>query len=244
MSETPTTGFSLDVYAQLVQDFLSRGYSVVDYARAQSGHPNLILRHDVDVCLERAVAMAEKEQELGVSAIYYVLIRSGLYNALSEENVARMRAIAACGHAIGLHFDATIYDGLSEDELQTAIARECYLLEQMSGLNVATVSFHRPAKQFLGYPDHLAGRLHAYMPRFFSEMGYCSDSRGGWYHGHPLEHAAVAEKKALQLVTHPIWWVASEQESAMDKLNRLVAGQNDAYRKRLAENVTPYREAL
>ena len=61
---------------------------------------------------------------------------------------------------------------------------------------VTMVSFHRPAPELLGHAAPLGGRAHAYQPRFFSDMGYCSDSRGRWGHGHPLEHPAVAEGRA------------------------------------------------
>ena len=54
-------------------------------------------------------------------------------------------------------------------------------------------------------------------PRFFSEMGYCSDSRGLWRYGHPLNHEAVEKRRSLQLLTHPIWWV-SDFRSVQEKL--------------------------
>jgi hypothetical protein len=52
-------------------------------------------------------------------------------------------------------------------------------------------------------------------------MGYCSDSRGGWYHGHPLDHPSVAQGRALQLLTHPVWWTLPAGE-ATAKLKRFL----------------------
>ena len=59
---------------------------------------------------------------------------------------------------------------------------------------------------------------HTYEPKFVKDIGYCSDSRGGWHHGHPLSHSSVKEGKALQLLTHPIWWI-TKGKSAEKKLN-------------------------
>ncbi|MBT3172708.1 MAG: hypothetical protein HN333_14900, partial [Rhodospirillaceae bacterium] len=77
----------------------------------------------------------------------------------------------------------------------------------MLGRSVPMISFHRPAPALQGREGRIAGRMHAYEPRFFREIGYCSDSRGAWRHGHPLDHAAVVKGKALQLLIHPLWWI-------------------------------------
>jgi len=55
----------------------------------------------------------------------------------------------------------------------------------------------------------LEGRMDAYAPRYTKQMGYCSDSRGGWHHGEPLDHDAVQSSRGLQLLTHPLWWMGS-----------------------------------
>ncbi len=236
-----TTGFSLAAYGRLLDALRYRGYAIVDYEEAEPAKPQLILRHDVDVCVQNALTMAEYEAAQAIRSTYFVLLRSPLYNLLSPENLKALQTIAGLGHRVGLHFDATLYRA---EAYQDAIARECEALENLSGTTVDIISFHRPAQALLGYPDRLAGRFHAYMPRFFSDMGYCSDSRGGWYRGAPLDHPAVDESKALQLVTHPIWWIAEEHETAIDKLDRLVASRDTQYREALAANITPYQEVL
>lgn len=231
-----TTGFSTAAYARLIQDLRGRGYTLADYTTAQPDKPHLILRHDVDVCVERALALAEFEASMDVASTYFFLLRTPLYNLMDD--IDSVKHIAALGHDIGLHFDASLYPPA---EYQMAIAHECEALEIMLGQPIEMVSFHRPAKELLGYPKLLAGRMHAYLPRFFSQMGYSTDSRGGWYRGHPLE---IAQGKALQLVTHPVWWIAEETDTAVDKLKRLVAGRDRAYREALAANITPYQEVL
>lgn len=222
--------------------FADLGYGVVDYVDADPQRPHLILRHDVDVSLEHALAMARCEADLSLRSTYFVLLRSPLYNPMDGRSEAILREIQALGHAVGLHFDATLYP--DADILSSAVEKECAILESLIDAPVSVVSFHRPARHLFDYKDTLGGRIHAYQPRYFTEMGYCSDSRGAWYHGAPLDHPVIAAKKAMQLVTHPIWWDATPGHTVQQKLTQLVARRDRAYREALAENITPYRELL
>lgn len=190
-------------YADLIRTLTARGYAVRGFADAEPSARHLILRHDIDMSLEAALPIAEAEAEAGAAAVYFVLLRSTLYNPFTPENEAALARIHALGHEIGLHFDAALYDA---GNLDAAAGRECAQLEGLLGRAVQTISFHRPHPSLLGRAAPLAGRCHAYQPRFFHDMGYCSDSRGAWHHGHPLDHPAIAEGRALQLLTHPIWW--------------------------------------
>jgi hypothetical protein len=75
-------------------------------------------------------------------------------------------------------------------------------------------------------------------------MAYCSDSRGGWHYGHPLELDAVKQGRALQLMTHPIWWDAPGGESPAERIERFADARDDSFRRELARNCQPYAEAL
>lgn len=234
---------SLDAYRTLVENLLATGYEPRGFDRVEPDRRHVILRHDVDMSPATAAALAELESELGVRAIYFVLLRSDLYNALSAANLAHLQRIAALGHELGLHFDASLYSD-DPDALDVAAGRECGILESALDLRVGTISFHRPARSMLDGERPLAGRLHAYQRRFFSEMGYCSDSRGGWHHGHPLDHEAVRSGRALQLLTHPIWWVAPASEAPAAKLGRFVDAHTEHFERELADHCEPYRAVL
>ncbi len=224
--------FGPDRYRGLIGEFLSRGYKVRGFAEAEPGRRDLILRHDIDMSLDAALPMAEIERDLGVAASYFVLLRSELYNPYSGAGLAAVNRLAALGHEIGLHLDASLYDD-DPAALQAAAERECAVLERLVERPVTTISLHRPARSLRGMADPLAGRRHAYQPRYFEDMGYCSDSRGAWHHGQPLEHPAVAEGRALQLLTHPIWWQGPPAEPK-DRLDRFVEARLDMVDKELA----------
>lgn len=230
-----TRGFSLEAYAALVQAILAQGYHLQGFDTAVADQRHLLLRHDVDVCPKRALRMAEHEAARGWKATYFVLVRSALYALFEDSNLAAVQRIRDLGHTVGLHLDASLY---APDALEAAAARECETLERWLGAPVSIISFHRPAKALLGNAQALAGRDHAYMPRFFNAMGYCSDSRGGWYHGQPLAHPALMQGRALQLLTHPIWWDADETATAREKIDALVEEHNAAYAAAIAEQIT------
>ena len=233
--------FTPEGYRELLNCLSGRGFTAVSFALCQPDAAHIILRHDIDISIVAAVNMAEIEADAGLMAHYYVLLRSELYNPYANAELAGLRKILDLGHDVGLHFDASLYpDG--DDELDTAAAGECAMLEQMLGRAVTSITFHRPVKSLLGRTAALAGRIHGYQPRFFSDIGYCSDSRGGWFHGHPLDHNAVEAGTALQLLTHPIWWTGAG--TPIEKLERFMRGHDRATRRHLAENSEPYRTAL
>ena len=227
--------FNLSAYRGLMTALIERGYQAQSYAEADPDKRHLILRHDIDMSLDAALPIAEIEAALGLKAHYFVLVRTEMYNPFSAAAREALQRLIARGHEIGLHLDASHYDN-DFSKLQRAAAQECAVLEAATAEPVRIISFHRPAKALLGYSEPLAGRLHAYQPRFFSQMGYCSDSQGAWHYGHPLDHAALREDRGLQLLTHPIWWVVGGAEGAQAKLDRFAAQRFDMLRSELARN--------
>ena len=233
-----TADFTLAGYRALMDALLDRGYQARRFSDADPDKKNLVLRHDLDMSIQAALPMAEIEHDLGITATYFVMVRSEMYNPLSPRSLSGLEGLARLGHDIGVHFDASLYPGV--DSLDGAAEGECAALEAVTGRPVEFLSFHRPAEELQGLERKIAGRSHTYQPRFFNDMGYCSDSRGGWHHGHPLEHAAVAEGRALQLLTHPIWWHAGPGESVREKLDRFALGRFDLLRAELARNCQAY----
>lgn len=232
--------FSPAAYADLLDSFADRGYRAVRFADAETQQPDLVLRHDLDMSLQAAEPIAEIESGRNMPATYFVLIRTEMYNPMSREGQRSLRRLSELGHEIGLHLDASLYPDDSR-ALDKAATDECAMLEQIVGRAVPVVSFHRPAEKLLGFDETIGGRLHTYMPRFFKAMGYSSDSQGQWRFGHALDHEAVRQKRALQLLTHPIWWQSPADLSPVDRLNRFASERDQIIRDELAANCIPYR---
>lgn len=238
-----TDSFCLGGYHALIQALFSENYAVVDFGNVNPEKRHLVLRHDVDISLEAAVAIAEIEADLGASAWYFVLLRTEMYNLWSGDNIKHLRYLLALGHRVGLHFDAALY---SQDDaiLDDAAERECVVLETALNEPVEMISFHRPAPTLLNQDRPIGSRRHTYEPYFFSELGYCSDSRGRWSHGHPLDHPVLAQGRALQLLTHPIWWAREIPLDPVAVLDDFRRRRDEALGQAIADNCDPYREAL
>ena len=234
MTAAPPVLGSLDDYVALLAGLAEMGYRTCGFLDAAPDRPDLILRHDVDMSVACAVAMGEAEAARGVTATYFVLLRSELYNPWSPGSGDGLRRLIALGHMVGLHFDAALYpDDIAQ--LDRACADECAQLEAIIDRPVTLVSFHRPVPTLRGLDRPIGGRRHAYEPRFFEAIGYCSDSNGSWFHGHPLAHIAVRERRAFQLLTHPVWWVAAGG-TASERLDWFLERQVDVLDITLAEN--------
>ena len=208
-------------YRELLERLVALGYECRTFHNAEPDRKHLVLRHDIDISVSDAYRIAELEAELSFQASYFVLLRNEFYNVFSAESSRQLRAMIEMGHEIGLHVDYSLYKG-TDKSLHEAVVQESRVLSDILEVPIALVSFHRPATHLAGQ-DYDALRLpgfrHTYERRFFSEMGFCSDSRGGWYHGHPLDHAAVKEGRGLQLLTHPIWWTKPGLANARERLN-------------------------
>ena len=202
----------------------------------------MFLRHDIDLCPARALAMARQEAELGLTATYYFLVSTRLYSIATKSVRSILSEITELGHEIGLHFDAAQYS-LDEGNLDKHVAEECKILEACSDSEVRSISFHRPAPEYLNRAGAIAGRRHCYEPSFFSEIAYISDSNGGWHHGHPLDHPSIAAGTAIQLLTHPIWWVNSQPISTVATMRELHTELGAQLHDELITTVTAYREA-
>ena len=232
--------FTHSAYRILLESFLEQGYRVCAFDEADPEARHLIVRHDIDMSLALAEPIAAIEADMGLSAVYFVLVSSVFYNPFSPASRRSLEKIRALGHEVGLHFDAAHYDDRDES-LDAAVEAECNILEMAVGTTVRTISFHRPVSKLQSLARPLAGRRHAYEPRFFSEMGYCSDSRGAWHHGHPLEHEAFLEGRAIQLLTHPIWWSEENVTEPLPKLDQFLHERRQLMESELAENCAPYR---
>jgi hypothetical protein len=229
------TEFSPAGYVALLDALQERGYALRGFTDADPAARHLVLRHDVDFSLAAALAMAEAESAREITATYFILLRTEFYNPLSGEGLKALERIAAL-HTVGLHFDAALYADDAK-ALDAAAARECDLLGQVIGRRVDLVSYHRPGAVRAGEAEQLGGRINVYAPRFVKEMGYCSDSRGGWHHGHPLEHAAIRAGRALHLLVHPFWWQAPPLPPE-ERLRRFLAERGAFLDRELARHCT------
>jgi hypothetical protein len=179
-----TCGFQLEHYRELLDAARAGGYRFARFDRDPEAG-DLFLRHDVDLSLEAALALAELEAEANVSATYFLMTRSVFYNlasATGEHALARLREL---GHAVGVH---AVHPHVDRDDRFDAV-----------------LAWHNPE------PDYMSaavdGVANVMGPTFFHPDRYRSDSNAHWRHGCPHDELAAGRFEWLQLLTHPEIWV-------------------------------------
>jgi hypothetical protein len=107
---------TLSRYHDLLVAFRSEGYrisGVAEWLRGDRAGRRVIMRHDVDRRVSKAVAMARLEATLGISSTYYLRCgRRGFPDTA-------IREISALGHEVGYH-----YETLSECRGDAGCARK------------------------------------------------------------------------------------------------------------------------
>jgi hypothetical protein len=222
------------------------GYSFASFPEAaqlcEAGRRFVLMRHDVDLDLEKALALARLENDYGIAATYFFLLRTEHYNALSAEGSLMIQEILGLGHHLGLHFDCAAYPpDYGVEELASACRREVSLLQTWFDRPVEVVSYHRPGALALsGNPALSAPLPHTYMRLFTEDIHYCSDSRGKWRDGDPTQGAAFRQGRPMQVLVHPIWW-NEEPVTPYNNLVRFTARRQDALERSVAANCVVYR---
>ena len=175
--------FSLAHYRELLEAAKGGGYRFAGFDRPPGGG-DLILRHDVDLSLEAAVAMAEIEAEAGAWSTWFLMTRSNFYNldsAAGERAILRLREL---GGRVANH---AVWPTIDLDER----------FEPM-------VAWHNPDPEYMTAP--IAGAVNVMTPPWFDPEHYRSDSNQRWRHGCPHAQLARGEFEWLQLLTHPEIW--------------------------------------
>ncbi len=175
--------FSLDHYRELLEAAKAGGYRFAGFDRPPAAG-DLILRHDVDLSLEAALALAEVEAEAGAFSTWFLMTRSIFYNldsAEGERAVARLRELGGriAHHAVWPNVD-------------------------LDGRFDPVIAWHNPDPEYMTAP--LEGAVNVMESPWFDPDHYRSDSNQHWRHGCPHEQLAHGEFEWLQLLTHPEIW--------------------------------------
>jgi hypothetical protein len=210
----------LSLYRDLLRQLIGRGYASSFFTEGVAPFRRMLIRHDVDLCLEKACEVAMCEFKEGIRATYFILLDTQFYNAFSSRGREILNKIRICGHEIGLHFDASLIGNY--ELLQQRVHQECCLLKTLTGRKVRVVAPHRPDPSFLGNPNRIGGRLHPYMPQFFNDIHYASDSMGGWTRDHPIDCEAFQSRRSMQILTHPYIWTMPHARCQTDRIRDML----------------------
>ncbi len=235
--------FTYKSYIELLELLEKYGYEFASYHDYSEKGKCVILRHDVDESIGKALKFALLEQARGISSTYFILMTSDFYNVASAKSREMLSEIIAAKHEIGLHFDETAYD-LSDDPqaIIHKIREEAERLSELTGVTVSTVSMHRPSEKTLEADLKIPGMINSYGREFFKEFKYISDSRRNWRE--PVEDIIRnGEYNRLHILTHAFWYGDAEQ-SLEDTLKRFI---NEAVKDRyesLGDNISDFESIV
>lgn len=235
--------FTYQAYRELLTLLREHGYTFNSYHDYRNCDKSVIVRHDIDMNIAKAVRMAEIEMQMGISSTYFVLVTSNFYNIFSKENQDMLRKLHDMGHEVGLHFDEAKYDGQKIDMVQ-AMEQEAELLAQCMDCPVRSVSMHRPSKETLAadYVIRDGQIVNSYGTEFFQNHKYVSDSRRHWRE----DVISIIKSEAydrLHVLTHPFWYDEKEQ-TAKEALKSFCESRTEACYDWLKDNIRDLEEFL
>ena len=183
----------------------------------------ILIRHDLDYSLDKAVELARRERDWGYRATYFVLPSCDHYNLLSGPGGKAVRELGELGHEVGLHYDVQVMAGRRSEDMLGQLKFELGVLSDLCGREVRSIAMHNPSVYGDDPFDNVDFVVNAYRPDLIDEGGYFSDSAGAW-----RDHAVEAIGRdalpdRLQLLIHPMLW----GEAPGRRLARLEAWQND-----------------
>ncbi len=216
--------FTCESYAAMLKELHKKGYPFKNYGDWQETDRSVILRHDVDFSLEKAVLLSEIEKSAfpgGVQATYFVLVSTIFYNIHTRTSRNQMRRIIENGGIIGLHFDETQYDIPDGRTMLKYVREETDVLSSAIGEQVNVVSMHRPSEKFLASNMEFPGMINSYSETFFKSMKYLSDSRRHWREN---VDEIISDRlyERLHILTHPFWYMQGRELSLKDTLRNAI----------------------
>jgi hypothetical protein len=178
-----TCDFSLEHYRDLLRAASAGGYRWAGFDRPPEAG-DLILRHDVDLSLGGALAVAEVEADEGAWSTWFLMTRSVFYNLASKEGADAIARLRALGHRVAHH---AVWPDVDLDERFDSV-----------------VAWHNPDPEYM--EADIPGAVNVMQPPFFAPGHYRSDSNQHWRQGCPHDELAAGGFDWLQLLTHPEIW--------------------------------------
>lgn len=214
--------FKLSHYEDMLTLALKEGFmplSFRDYSANNKGNDKiLLLRHDVDFRLDRALEMAKIEADLDIAATYFIRLHSPSYNPFGFKEYKILRELYGMNMEIGLHTEAKDVEELTGESYNEVFYKEHSVLVGIIGRPIYSMVEHSDftgvSSRFLLEDGNmpLAGwcgeKFNHPHSEQFKEFAYFSDSCGDWGdRGCPCDWLLKTGKyMKIQINTHPCYW--------------------------------------
>jgi len=175
-----------------------------------SNEKYILLRHDIDASLNRALRMATIENDLGICSTFFIRLHAPLatYNLNNNKDCENIHKILNMQHEIGLHYEPKFY--LEHPicmSVKERIKTEAKSLGKKFNIEIKSIAPH-----LTDYYDKLREKygeisppfIEAYPQKFSSKPKYISDSRKRWHEDCMCRW--IGRETKLQILCHPCWW--------------------------------------
>lgn len=197
--------FSIESYERLLEELKRQGSFLDGFAVVQD--QGVLLRHDVDYCLSTAAKLAKINHAHSVTATFFILVSSPLYNIFSADGRLALRQIIEAGQNIGLHYHH-MGGPLNTERLE----REFAALKLVVPDTQRVVAWHNPEGELaeLNAKANDAGFITTYEKQFFGPDLYVSDSNMQRSPDEIIQSIRLAKERLLQVLLHPLIWVSGQ----------------------------------
>jgi len=213
-------------YRAMIRQIKACSYRPARYGELLSDR-QVIIRHDVDISMHRALSLAKIEASEGVFATYFVDTRSTFYSFSERTIESIILEIQRMGHDIGLYFQLPRFDDAhwGKDEFEAVLKRERRLLEQIAGSNIPAVAWcdMKSSKLQDFRMPMLSGMMNACSHFFCAKFALASDNDGPGRDYSMCEVIAAGHNR-LQVLTHPERWTPDHMVPA-DQISRAINGR-------------------
>ncbi len=221
--------FSMNEYSKILETYKDR------FVTFNNNMPDnfVLLRHDVEFSVNRALLIAEFETNKNVSSSFFFQVYSNAYNPFSADNILKIKRIKSLGHEVGLHLYVSHIQDNNYKELVSELNKQKNLFEKGLSLKCNVFSIHRPPNWILKYrSNNLGEMLNTYGESFFefskkpNQIKYISDSQHKWAYGHPLDKNNFSK---LQILLHPDEWSSKGDSSEKEFFNKIINEHNQQF---------------
>jgi len=182
-----TLDFTLNKYAELclkIQELQRKTMTVTQFIKAkQPQQPIVILRHDIDRSLSRAVRMAELEASYGIQSTYYARTT----RAVSKPEL--LEYLVQLGHELGYHYETLARAKGNYKRAIELFTDELKILRQIGPIE--TISMHgspllpwNNLDLWQSYDYKLYGVQEVYLSIDYQKAYYFSDTGRSWNSNH------------------------------------------------------------
>lgn len=223
--------FTEDRYKEML-DKISRRYTIITYPRAtqlserkESTDGTLLLRHDIDFSVHRALRLATLENERDICSTYFINPHSRFYNILESDIHTRISKIAGLQHRFGLHFDPSFYFEINKQPTSGDICRERRFIEKTFDICVDAISIHMPSiVNFCNDNILIEGLVNVNSKFIRDSYTYFSDSFCTWKPLSLYKELSKPSAKSLHVLIHPEYWTQYKL-SCDNKIERCLNGR-------------------